>query len=291
MEYKIVRLAGGLGNQMFQYAFAKSLEYHLQIPILLDKSWYEAEYAMHFGLDIFKIDLPYATQEQIEDVKEKISDFEKKPKIIRSILKRLSFPRSTCSSAFEYREEYLKPNSFIYFKGYFQNPLYFQSISSQIKQDMSPPPIKSEINKHKLQQILSSGNSVFIHIRRGDYLTHSWEIDLEYYKKAVAIIASKVENPQFFLFCADREFAEHLDLDYPFIDMTTQGINADNHFEDLTLMAHCRHGIVANSTYSWWAAYLMNNPYKIIIAPTPWLLGSDAIICKDWVKIEVKGVS
>ncbi|WP_108911522.1 alpha-1,2-fucosyltransferase [Helicobacter apodemus] len=140
MQYKIVQLTCGLGNQMFQYAFAKSLEYHLQIPILLDKSWYEAEYAMHFGLDIFKIDLPYVTREQMDDVKEKINYFEKKPKIIRSILKRFGFPRSTSSSAFEYRAEYLKPNSFIYFKGFFQNPLYFQSISSQINKILCPPP-------------------------------------------------------------------------------------------------------------------------------------------------------
>ncbi|MCX2716493.1 alpha-1,2-fucosyltransferase [Helicobacter sp. MIT 21-1697] len=129
-------------------------------------------------------------------------------------------------------------------------------------------------------------NSVFIHIRRGDYCTHSWQVDLSYYKKAVATIASKINNPQFFLFCADREFARNLDLGYPFVDMTTENITADNHYEDLTLMAHCQHGIVANSTYSWWAAYLISNPQKIIIAPTPWLLGNDEIICADWIKIE-----
>lgn len=135
-----------------------------------------------------------------------------------------------------------------------------------------PPPIKSEINKHKLEQILQAKNSVFIHIRRGDYLTHSCQIDVSYHKKAVATIVSKIHNPQFFLFCADREFAQNLDLGYP--------------YEDLILMAHCQNGIVANSTYSWWAAYLINNPHKIIIAPTPWLLGTDEIICEDWIKIE-----
>lgn len=109
---------------------------------------------------------------------------------------------------------------------------------------------------------------------------------MSYHRKAVATIVSKIKNPQFFLFCADREFAHNLDLGYPFIDMTSEDISPDNHFEDLTLMAHCKHGIVANSTYSWWAAYLIENPNKIIIAPTPWLLGTDAIICDDWIKIQ-----
>lgn len=179
MQYKIVELTCGLGNQMFQYAFAKSLEHHLQMPILLDKTWFEVEGKKHsipFSLDIFNIDLPYATQEQITYAKEKIRYFESKPKIIRSILKRIGYPRATnsCATYDKYIPEYLKPNSFTYFYGWFQNPLYFKNISSHIKEILCPPPIKSEINKHKLEQILQAKNSCFIHIRKGDYCTHSW---------------------------------------------------------------------------------------------------------------------
>lgn len=179
MKYKIVELTCGLGNQMFQYAFAKSLEHHLQIPILLDKTWYETEGKNHsipFSLDLFKIDLPYATQEQIAYAKSKASFFDKQPKMIRSILKRIRFPRATssCATYDKYIAEYLKPNSFIYFYGWFQNSLYFKDISSHIKKILSPPPIKSEVNKQKLEQILQAKNSCFIHIRKGDYCTHSW---------------------------------------------------------------------------------------------------------------------
>nr|WP_301037657.1 alpha-1,2-fucosyltransferase [Helicobacter japonicus] len=157
-----------------------------------------------------------------------------------------------------------------------------------MKESLSPPPIKSLENLSKLDQILNTKNSIFIHIRRGDYLSLSWQIDIEYYKKAVATIVNKIENPHFFLFCADREFAHNLDLGYPFIDMTSENISLDNHFEDLILMAHCQHGIVANSSYSWWAAYLIENPHKIIIAPTPWLHSNDEIICDDWIKIQAE---
>ncbi|MDE6958063.1 MAG: alpha-1,2-fucosyltransferase [Helicobacter apodemus] len=287
MQYKIVEFTGGLGNQMFQYAFAKSLEHHLQMPILLDKTWFEKEgHSIPFSLDIFNIDLPYATQEQIQ----KARAIESKPKLIRSILKRVGFPRVTYVETFAYKEEYLKPNSFAYFRGYFQNPKYFQSCASKIKILFAPPPIKSAVSKHKLQQILQSPNSCFIHIRRGDYVQLSWQLDIEYFKKAVDVIAHKIENPQFFLFCADREFAHNLDLGYPFVDMTSENITRDNHFEDLILMMHCQNGIISNSTYSWWAAYLINNPQKIVIAPTPWLFGNDEIVCEDWIKIKVAGI-
>ncbi|MCX2716492.1 alpha-1,2-fucosyltransferase [Helicobacter sp. MIT 21-1697] len=143
MQYKIVELTCGLGNQMFQYAFAKSLEHHLQMPILLDKTWFEVEGKKHsipFSLGLFNIDLPYATQEQISALKEKFNSFESKPKIMRSILKRVGYPRVARSFAFEYKAQYLKPNPFAYFVGFFQNPLYFKEIASHIKEVLCPPP-------------------------------------------------------------------------------------------------------------------------------------------------------
>lgn len=296
MQYKVVEIMGGIGNQMFQYAFAKSLQKHLQMPILLDKSWYDnPKNAKMLGLDIFHRDLVYATKTQVIEALnhpniEQLTEsraFERKPKILRSILKRLGYKKPTFSTPpFEYRAEYLKSNNITYFHGYFQNPRYYQGIDDYIKESLSPPPIKSLENLSKLDQILNTKNSIFIHIRRGDYLSLSWQIDIEYYKKAVATIVNKIENPHFFLFCVDREFAHNLDLGYPFIDMTSENISLDNHFEDLILMAHCQHGIVANSSYSWWAAYLIENPHKIIIAPTPWLCSNDEIICDDWIKIQ-----
>lgn len=288
MEYKIVEITGGLGNQMFQYAFAKSLEYHLQMPILLDKSWYEAnkKQSIPFSLNLYNIDLKYANKEQIDYAKQKVRIFGKEIRIIRSILKRIQGSRIASPCRYdEYRQEYLQPNCFMYFSGYFQNPRYFKGISSHIKKILCPLPIQSEVNKHKLQSILSSQNSVFVHIRRGDYLSLSWQLDVSYYKKAVKLILERVEKPDLFVFCADKAFLQGLDLGYPFIDMTSENINPNNHFEDMTLMAHCKHGIVANSTYSWWSAYLIDNPHKIVIAPTPWVFDTDEIICEDWIKI------
>lgn len=145
MQYKIVELTCGLGNQMFQYAFAKSLEHHLRMPILLDKTWFEVEGKKHsvpFGLGLFNIDLPYATQEQITALKEKFNYFDSSPKIIRSILKRVGYPKFADSSAFydKFIVEYFKPNAFTYFRGWFQNPLYFKEIASHIKEVLCPPP-------------------------------------------------------------------------------------------------------------------------------------------------------
>ncbi len=179
---------------MFQYAFAKALQKHLQIPILLDKSWYDKpKYAKMLSLDIFHMDLACVTKAQIiEALKHpnianltESRAFERKPKILRSIMKRLGYAKPTFSLPpfDEYDEEYLKPNDITYFCGYFQNQQYYQNICDYFKESLSPPPIKSLENLPKLEQILKSKNSIFIHIRRGDYTGLSWQLDTSYYKK------------------------------------------------------------------------------------------------------------
>lgn len=150
---------------------------------------------------------------------------------------------------------------------------------------MHLPPLTSKINKVILAEILNSKESTFLHIRRGDYLEGNWELGITYYRRALKELLKRVENPSIFVFCVDKDFARSFDIGYP-----VKIVQSDYslHYEDMILMMHCKNAIIANSTYSWWAAYLNSNPHKLIIAPSPWIhsiQGSDNIIPQSWIKV------
>ncbi|CBG40460.1 alpha-1,2-fucosyltransferase [Helicobacter mustelae] len=279
MDFKIVQVHGGLGNQMFQYAFAKSLQTHLNIPVLLDTTWFDYG-NRELGLHLFPIDLQCASAQQIA-----AAHMQNLPRLVRGALRRMGLGRVSKEIVFEYMPELFEPSRIAYFHGYFQDPRYFEDISPLIKQTFTlPHPTEhAEQYSRKLSQILAAKNSVFVHIRRGDYMRLGWQLDISYQLRAIAYMAKRVQNLELFLFCEDLEFVQNLDLGYPFVDMTTRDGAA--HW-DMMLMQSCKHGIITNSTYSWWAAYLIKNPEKIIIGPSHWIYGNENILCKDWVKIE-----
>ncbi|WRG65638.1 alpha-1,2-fucosyltransferase [Helicobacter pylori] len=288
MAFKVVQICGGLGNQMFQYAFAKSLQKHLNTPVLLDITSFDWS-NRKMQLELFPIDLPYASAKEIA-----IAKMQHLPKLVREALKCMGFDRVSQEIVFEYEPKLLKPSRLTYFYGYFQDPRYFDAISSLIKQTFTlpPPPENNKNNKkkeeeyhRKLSLILAAKNSVFVHIRRGDYVGIGCQLGIDYQKKALEYMAKRVPNMELFVFCEDLTFTQNLDLGYPFMDMTTRDKEEEAYW-DMLLMQSCKHGIIANSTYSWWAAYLINNPEKIIIGPKHWLFGHENILCKEWVKIE-----
>ncbi|MCI6217114.1 MAG: alpha-1,2-fucosyltransferase [Helicobacter sp.] len=136
---KIVQLNSGLGNQMFQYAFALSLKYHFNMPVLLDKSFYDAPgHKEHerLSLDVFPITLPYATQEQISKAK--------KSRLVRKILKICGLPTLSPFCVFDYNPKLLLQRSYSYYSGFFQNPLYFSHLSLALKNAFTPPPLPAK---------------------------------------------------------------------------------------------------------------------------------------------------
>jgi len=276
---------GGLGNQMFQYAFGKALENKIGKDVLFDNSWFREskKYVVNdkgenshgivmrdYALNIFNLNISFANASEVANCKNKISEKE----------------------GFIYDKNLLENKESTYFTGYFQNENYFKDIKNKIYKEFTFPeiPKTDKYNQEWLNKIKKSENSVFIHIRRGDYLKIKGStLSNNYYNKAVKYIKTRVKNPSFFVFCQNcyeyikNEF--NIDDSFEFID----GLNSENNedWKDLIRMKECKHGIIANSTFSWWAAWLgKSNLEGIVIAPTPWLGKKDQIICENWVKIE-----
>lgn len=287
---KIVKIKGGLGNQMFQFAFGKALEKMFGTKVLFDITThynYEKHDVQRRGycLDIFNLDIEFATEEQIQAT---IGPKSKLPKFIRKKLKLRNFKNKIDEYGYcKYHPEFMQDFDTIYYEGYFQNEKFFKEISKYIKEQFTFPDFKDEYNKTTYEKIKNCENPVFIHVRRSDYKAKN-QLDLSYYKKAVKYIQKRIENPTFFVFGAEcpEYIKNEFDIGCDFEFIGEQNTNPENHYEDMRLMSACKHGIIANSTYSWWGAWLgEDSEDKIVIAPTPWLEGVDHIICSNWVKI------
>lgn len=284
--YYIVKLQGGMGNQMFQYAFAKSLEKNTNKKVYFDYDWFKNKEKgknisenginyRNFELNIFNIELPSYVTKKFNIIKAK--------KKIKSVY-------TECTPNKFDEEVYTMPSG-TYFDGYFQNEKYLEPIKEELKKDFTLPAIgiNDEYNQNLLNKIKSCQNPIFIHVRRGDYTSFNGELELEYYKNAAQYIAKKIENPTFFVFCAEdpNYIKENFNIGYEYELIGENNKTDKNYYENLRLMTACKHGILANSSYCWWAAFLSSNDNAIFVAPTPWLQNtSNEVIRESWAKIE-----
>lgn len=292
MDKKIVKLNGGLGNQMFQYAFAVALGCKCQDEILFDFSYFK-EIAQGnviirpFELEVFNTDCKPACDEDLKLVIEKngtnFFDFLfRKNKPEKNILRQ--------KSAYIFEKKFLSKPDIYYYDGYFQNEKYFKQCRNELLKSFSLKEALDEKNSEVLKQIKNT-NSVSIHVRRGDYVTLESANSLHglcslgYYEKAIEYISNKVKNPHFFVFSDDIDWVKaNLKIDYL---CTVIDFNQEKCHFDLELMKNCKHNIVANSSFSWWGAWLNENPKKIVIAPKHWLAIKEKcdIVPSGWVKL------
>ena len=267
----IVKLIGGLGNQLFQYATARHLSKIHNTELLLDISEFETYHLQKFSLNAFNVTERYATLDEIN----KLPVYKEKH--------------------FHYDPEFKFFLNNIVIKGYWQSEKYFMEIENIILQEFSFKNPAIDTNK-KILQSINSSNSVSLHVRRGDYVKNTYENqiliskDLDFYHNCVQYILDKEQNCHFFIFSDDPSWVkENLKLQYPvtYVDHN----NADTNYEDLRLMSSCKHNIISNSTFSWWGAWLNRNPHKIVCAPKKWFsdetkyLDSKDIIPEKWVKL------
>lgn len=288
----IVELLGGLGNQLFQYAAARQLAELRGVELKVDVSGFE-KYKLHkYSLHHFNISANSATKEEVE----KFKSSEKFPKL-SSILSKIGIYKQF---GHVYRERYFhfdpllqKAPSDILLSGFWQSEKYFQDISNILYKEFQIITPFGGINEEISLNIISS-NSVSLHIRRGDYVSDSntskihGVCDLSYYERCIKVIEEKVTNPQFFVFSDDPDWAsQNLKLNH--VTTYIRNNNADTNYEDLRLMSLCSHNIIANSSFSWWSAWLNMNSSKIVMAPKQWFNESNRntkdLIPERWIKI------
>lgn len=261
---------GGLGNQMFQYAAARKIALANNASLKLDISDYQKDELRQFRLDNFNIKADVASATDLK--------YFYRYRGLRPQAFILNFFQSIKPSEKQvyikengngYNEKTKKLSSNVYLEGYWQSEKYFEDIERSIRQEFT---LKKpfDVKLKKIIEKIEQGRAVAIHIRRGDYLSVKLSkvfetCSSEYYAKAIKQICVRISNPHFFIFSDDINWAKK---NLP-SDISSEFISQNNteDFEDLILMSKCQHNIIANSSFSWWGAWLNQNPDKIIIAP------------------------
>ncbi len=272
----IVKLVGGLGNQMFQYAAGRALSLRQGRRLLIDATAY-LHYRRHQGFEIKKVfhcPVGISSPERLRAVLG-LARFEPVQRLLAKPLGQMFLPKTVLLEPhFHYWREFLSSHSCDFMLGYWQSEKYFESIRDILLDDFAfRTPL--DARNSNAQLLISSSNSVSIHVRRGDYFhnaqaraTHGL-CSIEYYQQAIRFMKASLDDPKLFFFSDDIEWVRyHLDPggECCFVDWNT---GADS-YNDMRLMSLCKHNIIANSSFSWWGAWLNRNPDKIIIAPNRW---------------------
>ncbi len=277
----ITKILGGLGNQMFQYALGKYLAQKHDTELKLDVTNFN-NYKLHnYDLSKLNIQNNIALIHEIEKLKsKKFFNFIK-------IKKQSHINEKT----FTFDESILDLPDNIYLEGYWQSEKYFKSLREILLQEFSPKD-KITCKNEKYLSKISSVNSVSLHVRRGDYISNPTAnsvhgtCNLDYYSKSIDYIVSKIEKPEFYIFSDDHQWVkENLKYNHPmtFVNWNTK----ETALWDMFLMSKCKHNIIANSTFSWWGAWLNDNNDKIVIAPKKWFNSSDMsgkdLVPTEWI--------
>lgn len=289
----LIKLQGGLGNQMFQYAFAAILAKKNGTRVFIEGSIYinvekkEGYTPRRFELSIFDNQYTFAN-------KSEISLFDNLS-ITNRIKKKIKFnyPKRFIEREFEYCPKADSLKSPVYLTGYFQSFKYFYGFEDYLRSLFIFPIEKLSQENLDLISILKNENTVAIHVRRGDYVTdpHTNQFhgacSFEYYTKGILEITSKIENPTLVFFSDDSEWVKQNFDSLAFNKIFITHNNGINSWIDMYLMSICSHNIIANSSFSWWAAWLNNNPSQTVVAPQKWFQGIEidinSIIPEEWI--------
>ncbi len=292
----ITRLSGGLGNQMFQYAVGKTLADKLGQPMKVDISGYDTrvqgDTPRSYRLQFFEINTEIASPEEIRSYKYPHGIISKGWRYLKKKIFRKFY--------MDWHPEIVK-NTPKYLDGFFQSEKYFLSNRAGLLKDFTIKPqyISDEALDFK-KNIESVQDSVSLHVRRGDYFANTTTTKIHgvnlsaYYQKAIALITQKVANPHFFVFSDDIDWVkENIKIsdgaeNVTYVSKSPSEKEQLQDYEELVLMSKCNHHIIANSSFSWWGAWLNPSHTKIVVAPKQWTVKNTDhpnIIPDNWIKI------
>jgi hypothetical protein len=275
-----VKLMGGLGNQMFQYAAGRALSLRHNVPLALDLSFLQApaggkhtqrQYELG-GLNI------HATTLNSGDM----TNFSESPGAMRRILMRL-FPGffsglHLAESGHGYQGAFDRAPSDTYLDGFWQNERYFARFAPDIRAELTPAPHES-VRSSDVARMTGSTASISVHVRRGDYVSSAeanafhGTCGVDYYHEAISFIAKTVDSPLIFVFSDDPEWCRaNLAFRFPTHYLQPDAAAAN----DMWLMSRCSHHVIANSSFSWWGAWLNERDGNTTVAPKEWFRGRDS---------------
>lgn len=291
----IVKLKGGLGNQMFQYALGRRLALLHNTELRLDVSEMGKDNSIdtlrEYELNVFGINLQ-ATENELAPYKE-IQQNRVKRKLQKLLPDSLLGYHIINEPSHAFHPEVLKSPDNSYLTGFWQTEQYFSEIASTIRTDFT---FKHQLDKNnqEIADRITSCNSVGLHIRRGDYISnpvtqnYHGNCGVEYYKEAIKMLNATQKELKLFIFSDEPEWVKqnmkfYLPAEY------IMGNTGKNGYIDMQLMSLCKHNVIANSSFSWWAAWLNTNINKTVIVPAKWFNDSSIetkdIIPEGWIKI------
>jgi len=289
---RIVYLQGGLGNQLFQYAFARALEIRYNSKVKFDLSWFDSENKLRrYELGGFNINIERASDLEMRKA-QKLS-FNPMRDMINLI------GNKTQNSIIIEKSHIFDPSYFNkkhkkYYKGFWQNEKYFKEINDIVSADLRFTTFSTNRNLELKDYLQKCKNSVSVHFRRADYteeINKSFGVlEIGYYEEALKRIENKIGPLELFIFSDDLDWVKNnwqTNHKKVFVDWN----DSSNIVDDLQLMSLCEHNIIANSTYSWWGAWLNKNSKKMVIGPKQWFADSNknadasGILPETWIRI------
>jgi hypothetical protein len=291
-------LRGGLGNQMFQYAIGLAISRKKNINLVIDATFLNDRFPRKqftyrtYDLDIFTLEPHFTALSKISSavplpgvwlgldlLGAALGDILGTNKLIKE------------KHPYQFDSSVLDGGDHLSLWGFWQSPKYFADIEADVKDAFAfKHPLTGEAAL--LAEKIKNSNSISVHVRRADYLLPKYKsvygaTSLEYYNKAISLIAERVKDPTFFIFSDDIAWCrENIKPSFPtvYMDAASSGPKASFH---LQLMSLCRHNIITNSSFSWWGAWLNRNSQKIVIAPKKWeisIVGDPSdVIPSDWI--------
>ncbi|MFK5947535.1 MAG: alpha-1,2-fucosyltransferase [Methylococcales bacterium] len=290
----ISHILGGIGNQMFQYAAGRALSLTHGSELLSDLHDF-SDYSLHNGYElnkVFNINIKCASEETVKALLKWRAN-----SLIMKVLRRPQFSCLRGQSLivepyFSYWPELLGVTSDCYLYGYWQSELYFKLFESTLRNDFT---FREPLDKKNSMLVteIERNKSVSLHIRRGDYISDTKTnnimnvCSLNYYYQAVKYISQRVNNPIFYIFSDDIEWVKkELSIDFPcvYVEHNQQSKS----YRDMQLMSLCKHNVIANSSFSWWGAWLNANLDKQVVAPISWFnegVDDRDLIPREWVRL------
>ena len=291
----VVSLFGGLGNQLFQYAAGRAVAIRRDTQLRLDVTAFEVYQLRRYGLSHFNIHEEFAYTGPLA----RFFGHARNPQVrrLRRHLPYFWFRSVKEEQPYLFDHGIFEAGRNVLLYGFWQNLRYFKGIAELLRREFTvrtPPDAENLF----IADTIRSVDAVSVHVRRADYVTDADTLKVhgvcsaDYYHAAAREVAASVRDPHFFVFCDDPVWAQaNLAFGHPTTFVTHN--RADRNYEDLRLITLCKHHIIANSTFSWWGAWLGSNPQRIVIAPARWVnddsIDTSGLFPEGWRRVQDAG--